>query len=495
MAQEQYIIAIDQSTQGTKCILFDSKGQLVARTDASHKQHINDKGWVEHDPEEIAKNLKIIAQAVLDKAKIDANNILAAAITNQRETCMAWDKATGKPVYNAIVWQCARAEAICEAIRQTGCGEKIQQKTGLPLSPYFSASKLKWIMDNVPAARELAAKDQLCCGTMDSWVVYNLTSGKSFKTDGSNACRTQLFNIHTLSWDKELCDIFTIPVNALPEVTDSNGDYGTTDFFGVLPKAVPICAVMGDSHAALFGQGCIAPGTMKSTYGTGSSVMFQTGDDLITSKNGLVTSLAWLDKGKPQYVLEGNINYTGAVITWLKDSLKLIESPMETEALARGANPGDRTYFVPAFTGLGAPYWDSNARGMVTGMSRVTGKNEFVRAALDSIVYQISDIALLMAQESGHALKSLRVDGGPTKNKYLMEFQSNILQLPVEVAAIEEISAAGAAYMAGIAAGLYEPALLQQMHRTTFQPDMAQDLRDELYAGWKAAIHQVQQTR
>lgn len=493
MAQESYIIAIDQSTQGTKGTLFDAAGKLVARADAAHVQHINAQGWVEHNLEEIAANLYKVVGDVIAKGGIDPAKVAGVGITNQRETCMAWHRETGKPIYNAIVWQCARAEQICESIRQQGYGEMIQQATGLPLSPYFSASKLKWLMDNVPEAKTLAAEKKLCCGTMDAWVVFCLTKGKSFKTDGSNASRTQLFNITDLVWDPEVCRVFGIPVEALPEVCDSNGLYGETDFDGILPHAVPIHGVLGDSHAALFGQGCVEPGTVKSTYGTGSSVMFQTGDDLIRSQKGLVTSLAWKTDGKAQYVLEGNINYTGAVISWLKNDLQLISSPGETEELARGANPSDVSYFVPAFTGLGAPHWNSNARGLITGMSRVTGKKEVVRAALDSIAYQISDVALLMETESGHKLQSLRVDGGPTRNKYLMEFQSNILQLPVEVAAIEEISAAGVAYMAGMALDLYQPELLQQMGRTAFKPTMDKLQRDKLYAGWQNAIHQTQQ--
>lgn len=405
---------------------------------------------------------------------------------------MMWDKKTGQPIYNAIVWQCARGAKICERIEKAGYAQSIKAKTGLHLSPYFSGAKLAWIVENVDGIKAKVANDEICCGTMDSWLVYCLTDGKEFKTDFSNASRTQLFNINTLQWDEEICALFGLKVSNLPKVCNSNDVFGYTDFAGLLAKKIPIHAVMGDSHAALFGQFCYQPGEIKSTYGTGSSIMMNVGDKLIHSEKGLVSSIAWSFNDKVKYVLEGNINYTGAVITWLKDNLQLINSPMECEALGVKANPQDKTYLVPAFTGLGAPYWDSKATANITGMSRVTGKNEIVRAALDSIAYQITDIVKLMKAESGLDIKALRVDGGPTKNNYLMQFQSDILDIPVQVSSVEELSACGVAYMAGISLGIYEQEKLNDMvERKEYTAKMDKTKRNNLYQGWKMAINQT----
>lgn len=489
--KKEYILAIDQSTQGTKGILFSATGNLVARSDLLHKQMVDDLGWVEHDPQEIIDNVEQVVRDVVEKADIAKSSIVGVGISNQRETVMAWERKSGKPVYPAIVWQCARAEKICERVRQDGWAMKIRKATGLQLSPYFSAAKLAWIMENVTGVKELAQNGNLCCGTMDSWLIYCLTGGQVFKTDYSNASRTQLFNIQDLCWDEEICEIFGVPSACLPEVCDSNDLFGMTDFSGYLEEKIPIHAALGDSHAALFGQGCVYEGGIKATYGTGSSVMLNTGKKIIMSQKGLVTSLAWSMDGDVNYVLEGNINYTGAVISWLKDDLQLITAPAETEKLAREANPSDKTYLVPAFTGLGAPYWDSDARGLFTGMSRVTGKKELVRAALDSIVYQISDIVRLMQKESGLHLERLRADGGPTKNRYLMEFQSNILAMPVEIPEMEELSACGAAYAAGLALGFYTRKVLQQAAGIRLLPQMPEDERARYYAGWRGAIRQA----
>ncbi|MBB5337385.1 glycerol kinase GlpK [Pectinatus brassicae] len=492
MPEAKYILGLDQSTQGTKALIYDENGKIIARADLLHKQMIDERGWVEHDPQEILANTYKVIADVIDKAQIDKNKIVSLGISNQRETAMAWNKKTGQPVYPAIVWQCARGENICKKIADNGYSKKIKDATGLFLSPYFSAAKLAWILENVPSARAAANNNELCCGTMDSWLVYSLTKGKEFKTDYSNASRTQLFNINTLSWDKVICDVFGLPINSLPEVVDSNAFYGMTDLNGFLAAEIPIHAVMGDSHAALFGQGCHKPGGVKATYGTGSSVMINTGNKLIRSKNGLVTSLAWSIDGKVNYVLEGNINYTGAVISWLKDDLQLIDSAGETEQLAKEANIADKTYFVPAFTGLGAPYWKNDAAGMITGMTRTTGKKEIVKAALDSISYQITDILKLMQSESGMDIKTLRVDGGPTKNKYLMQFQADIQGFPVLVPEVEELSASGAAYLAGISLGLYDinDMNFSGRHKKYEVLLMSQE-REKLYTGWKNAIERT----
>lgn len=487
----RYVLGIDQSTQGTKALLFDEEGSLICRTDLSHRQYINEKGWVEHDPEEIYINTLAVVKNLVEKAGINKNDLAVLGISNQRETAMVWNRTTGKPVYNAVVWQCARGAQICEEIEKSGDADMIRSHTGLQLSPYFSAAKIAWVLKNVEGVQELADKGELCCGTIDSWLVYKLTGGKEFRTDYSNACRTQMFNISELKWDKQVCGLFGIPISALPEVTDSDGEYGTTNFDGYLDHEIPIRGVLGDSHGALFGQGCVEKGMIKSTYGTGSSVMMNIGEKPVFS-NRVVTSLAWKLGGEVNYVLEGNINYTGAVITWLKDDLELISSPDETEQLAKESNPADKSYLVPAFTGLGAPYWDSEATGILTGMTRTTKRKEIVRAALDCIAYQITDVIKAMSAESGIDISELRVDGGPTKNKYLMQFQSDIAHVTVQVPSSEELSGIGAAYAAGIAVGIYnKKEVLNKMTRTRFTPQMQSDECVQKYAGWKNAVEQV----
>ncbi|HIX28141.1 MAG TPA: glycerol kinase GlpK [Candidatus Blautia stercoravium] len=485
----KYIIGIDQSTQGTKALLFDEGGDLIARADFPHRQIIDERGWVEHDPEEFYSNVIQTVKNVIEKAGVNKEKVVGVGISNQRETALAWDR-TGKPIYNAVVWQCARGEDICERIKDSA--GMIKERTGLQLSPYFSAAKIAWILENVEGARSLAQKGRLCYGTVDTFLVYRLTAGKVYRTDYSNASRTQLFNIRTLSWDEEICDIFGISGKNLAEVTDSDGYYGETDFEGYLEKPIPIHGVLGDSHGALFGQGCLEKGMVKATYGTGSSVMMNVGEEPVFSKHGVVSSLAWGMGGKVNYVLEGNINYTGAVITWLTKDLKLVGSPSETEKLAFAASTEDRTYLVPAFTGLGAPYWDSKATGILCGITRTTNQAEIVRAALDCIVYQITDILKAMEDDSGISIQELRVDGGPTKNKYLMQFQSDIAGIPVKVPTSEELSGIGAAYAAGIGLGVYDRNFLfSKQKKTTYEPKMNQKEVDIKYMGWKEAVELV----
>lgn len=487
----KYVLGIDQSTQGTKALLFDEKGNLLCRTDLPHRQIIDEKGWVEHDLEEIYSNTIQAVENLVEKAGIDKSELTAVGISNQRETAACWNKRTGKPVYHAIVWQCARGAAICEELDTKGVGAMVKERTGLQLSPYFSAAKLSWIFQNVSGVKEAAEKEEIACGTIDSWLVYRLTKGERFQTDYSNASRTQLFNIRKLCWDSELLALFGIDESCMARVTDSDGDYGSTDFEGYLDHPIPICGVLGDSHGALLGQGCLEKGMIKTTYGTGSSIMMNIGEQPVFTDLGVVTSLAWSMGGKVNYVLEGNINYTGAVITWLKEDLKLITSAGETETLAREANPKDHTYLVPAFSGLGAPYWDSKAKGIISGITRTTGKCEVVRAALDCIVYQITDIVRLMSQASGIQIGELRVDGGPTKNQYLMQFQSDMLGIPVRVPDAEELSGIGAAYAAGLSAGIYTKDIFGKIKRTNYQPLMEMGLRQQKYAGWKEAVEMV----
>lgn len=487
----EYIIGIDQSTQGTKVMLFDQAGRMALRVDKPHAQLIDDRGYVEHNPEEIYDNLIALVQEALTKSGVKPEALRAVGISNQRETALAWDRQTGKPVYNAIVWQCARGSAICDRIAEQGAKEMIRQHTGLQLSPYFSAAKLGWIMEHVPGVREKAEQGKICCGTVDSYLVYRLTGGREFRTDYSNASRTQLFNISTLAWDEEILSLFGIPACCMAQLTDSDGLFGYTDFEGLLPVKIPIHGVMGDSHGALFGQGCLSRGMMKATYGTGSSIMMNIGENASFSDLGLVTSLAWKTGGKVQYVLEGNINYTGAIISWLKNDVGLLESAGESETLARQANAQDRTYLVPAFSGLGAPYWRSDLSAAFIGMSRTTGRAEMVKAGLEAIAYQITDIVHLMQQEAGIDRIELRVDGGPTRNKWLMQFQSDLLDCPVMVPSTEELSGMGAAYAAGLAVSLYTGAVFSSNVYEPFQPEMSAELRSQKYSGWKAAVETI----
>lgn len=483
-----YILGIDQSTQGTKALLFDEFGTLLCRTDLPHRQMIDAKGWVEHDPEEIYQNTIEVVKHLVEKSGIDKGDIKVLGISNQRETALVWDRESGRPVYNAIVWQCARGISICEEIEQKNAAELVRSNTGLQLSPYFSAAKIAWVLRNVKGAQAQADKGRLCCGTMDSWLVYRLTGKKEFRTDYSNASRTQMFNIRTLRWDLEVCSLFGIPVSCLAEVTDSDGYYGETDLEGFLNRPIPIRCVLGDSHGALFGQGCLERGMVKATFGTGSSIMMNIGEQPVFS-DCVVTSLAWKMGGKVAYVLEGNINYTGAVITWLKDDLKMIQSPNETEELAESANPMDTAYLVPAFSGLGSPYWDSSAKAVLYGMTRTTRRPEIVKAGLESIAYQITDVLTAMRKESGIAIEELRVDGGPTKNKYLMQFQSDMTQIPVQVSSLEELSGIGVAYVAGLAAGIYHmETLFDGSKGTKFVPLMTGKDREKRYMGWQEAV-------
>ena len=481
----KYILSIDQSTQGTKALLLDGKGKLVARKDLPHEQKINARGWVSHDPMEIYQNTVAVARQVIEESGIEKENIAALGISNQRETSLLWDKDTGLPVADAVVWQCARAAAICECPAIAGAAEEIRKKTGMQLSPYFPAAKIAWLLENT---ENLAGK-KLCAGTIDSWLIYKLTG--NFKTDYSNASRTQLFNIHTLAWDEEICRLFGIPVEILPEVCMSDDRFGETDLEGFLPWPIPICGVLGDSHGALFGQGCVNPGMGKATYGTGSSVMMNIGDRPVLSDNGVVTSLAWGMGGKVAYVLEGNINYTGAVTTWIVNDVHLLDAPKEAGQIAAQADPEDGTYLVPAFTGLGAPYWNSDARAMFCGMSRTTGRAELVKAAEECIAYQIADVVEAMNRAAPTPLKELRADGGPTRDKYLMQFQSDILHLPISIPENEELSGMGAGYCAGIAAGLYPKDIAQRLHRSGYTPEKGQDWIDRHFGGWKQAVNML----
>lgn len=490
--ERKYVLSIDQSTQGTKALLFDEIGKLIGRHDILHKQYISEEGYISHNLEEIYTNTINAIKILIEKTGIEKEKICYMGISNQRETTGVWNKITGEPLSYAIVWQCSRAKDICEDDKIKSKSEIIKEKTGIPLSPYFPASKILWFLKNIPNIEKLAKENNLCFGTIDSWLIYKLTKGKSFKTDFSNASRTQLFNIEKLKWDEEILSIFGIDKNFLPEVCSSNSCFGETDLGGILEKPIKITGVLGDSHGALFGQGCFAEGMAKITYGTGSSIMLNTGNKIIKNKD-LIASLAWGIDGIPTYVLEGNINYAGAVVTWLKDSLGLIKTPAETEILARKANFNDETYLVPAFTGLGTPYWNSSVKGILYGISRFTGKNEIVKAGLDCIAYQVNDILEIMNKCT--QIKEIRADGGITKNKYLMQFQSDISEIPVKIPDKEELSGIGAAYMAGLSVGLYDiTTLTKHISYQTYNPLMDKNIKELKWIGWKKAINSILKT-
>ena len=485
---KKYIIGIDQSTQGTKALLFDEVGNLVRRFDKSHEQIISQNGWVSHDPEEIYENTLAVIGGLLKGAQVKPAEVEALGISNQRETTVIWDRVTGKALDNAIVWQCARADYICERDGIRNAAELVKSHTGIKLSPYFPAAKAAWFMENVPGAKEKAEKGELCIGTIDAWLIFKLTGGKSFKTDYSNASRTELFNIFELKWDEEICKLFGIALSSLPEVCYSDELFGETTAGGLFEKPIPIHSALGDSHGALLGQGCLKSGMIKATYGTGSSIMMNIGEKPVLSTHGVVTSIAFSRNGRVNYCLEGNINYTGAVVSWLKDDVKLIGSAGETESLCYEAEQDDSLYLVPAFTGLGAPHWKSKAKGALTGITRTTGKAEIVRAGIESIAYQITDVIKAMEQDARLTVGELRVDGGPTKNKYLMQFQSDIAGIDVLVPDAEEFSGIGAAYAAGIAVGLYTDEVFDIYTRKRFAPEMDGALRSRKYDGWKEAV-------
>ncbi len=483
----RYAVAIDQSTQGTKALLFDERGAMIARADVPHPQLVSREGWVSHAPMDLYRNTVAAVCQLVGLSGISRGDVAAVGISNQRETSLLWDRETGKPLNDAVVWHCARAKDICERPDILREAERIRESTGLPLSPYFSAAKWAWLLENIETAKGAVRAGRACLGTVDSWLLFKLTG--AFRTDVSNAARTQLFNIRTLAWDEALCALFGIPVGALPEVCPSDALFGKTDFEGFFVAPVPVHAVMGDSNCALFGQGCREAGQVKATYGTGSSVMMNTGPAARQSTKGLATSIAWGMNGEIAYVLEGNVNHSGSVITWLKDRAGLIEDPGETQRLAESANQDDQTVLVPAFTGLGAPHWDSGAKALIAGMSFSTGKAELVKAGLESIAYQIEDVLGAMQGDTGIPVTELRVDGGATKNGYLMQFQSDLSGVPVRRALAGELSGIGAAYAAGLAQGLYsEETLSVGIESRLYAPRRDETWRAGKKRLWRDAI-------
>lgn len=486
----KYIMALDQGTTSSRCIIFNERGLSVSVSQREFKQIYPEAGWVEHNPMEIWATQFSVASEALLQAGIDAKDILGIGITNQRETTVVWDKRTGLPIYNAIVWQCRRTADYCDELKEKGVGDMIRKKTGLVLDAYSSSTKVKWILDNVPGARREAERGNLAFGNIDTWLIWNLTKGKVFVTDYTNASRTMLFNIHELKWDKELLDLFDIPESMLPDIKPSSCIYGETDesLFGT---KIPIAGDAGDQQAALFGQTCFKPGTAKNTYGTGCFLLMNTGEKAVESKNGLLTTIAVGIDGKVEYALEGSIFIGGAAIQWLRDELRMIKSAPESEKYCTAVEDTNGVYLVPAFVGIGAPYWDQYARGTIVGLTRGAKKEHFIRATVESLAYQTYDVLKAMREDSGIDLQALKVDGGACANNFLMQFQSDILNVQVDRPEVIETTALGAAYLAGIAVGYWKDRDEVSQNwalSKSFEPTIDNSKREELIKGWHEAV-------
>ncbi|CAM2920454.1 glycerol kinase GlpK [Paenibacillus sediminis] len=488
--EKKYVLSLDQGTTSSRAILFDRSGAIIGAAQKEFTQIYPKPGWVEHNAEEIWETQLEVLKAVLIDNHVLPEQIAAIGITNQRETTVVWDRNTGKPVYNAIVWQSRQTIDICNELKEQGYDEVIREKTGLLIDAYFSGTKVKWILDHVEGAREKADNGELLFGTVDSWLVWKLTDGAVHVTDYSNASRTLMYNIHDLAWDDQLLDILTVPASMLPEVRPSSEVYGYTSQ-ALFEQQIPIAGIAGDQQAALFGQACFEEGTAKNTYGTGCFMLMNTGENAVASNNGLLTTIAWGVDGKVEYALEGSIFVAGAAIQWLRDGLKLIEKASDSEKHAASVDSTDGVYLVPAFVGLGAPYWDMEARGAIFGLTRGTTSDHFVRAALESLAYQTKDVLEAMEADSGIQLQKLAVDGGAVANNFLMQFQADILGTEVGRPRVLETTALGAAYLAGLAVGYWESKediVHNKVIERTFEPSMESERRDDLYAGWKAAV-------
>jgi glycerol kinase len=487
---DKLIMALDQGTTSSRCVIFNKKGEIVSMAQREFEQLYPKPGWVEHSPMEIWATQFSTATEAMMQSNIRAIDIEAIGITNQRETTVVWDKRTGLPIYNAIVWQCRRTASICDELKQKGLDEKIRKKTGLVVDAYFSSTKIKWILDNVEGAGEEAKRGNLLFGNIDTWLIWNLTKGKVHVTDYSNASRTMLYNIHDLKWDDEILEILDIPKSMLPEVKPSSCVYGKTEevLFGV---SIPISGAAGDQQAALFGQTCYEPGTAKNTYGTGCFMLMNTGKKVVESGNGLLTTIAWGVDGEVEYALEGSVFIAGASIQWLRDEMRMFKNAADSEKYAAAVEDTNGVYMVPAFVGLGAPYWDPYARGTIVGLTRGTKKEHFIRAALESLAYQTYDILKAMQEDSGIRLKALKVDGGACENNFLMQFQSDILDVEVQRPKEIETTALGAAYLAGLAVGYWkdkEDIARNWAVSRTFKPAMSEEQRKELLIGWHEAV-------
>ena len=488
-----YIIAIDQSTSSTKALLFDEQCKVLARTNVDHKQYYPQMGWVEHDAEEIYNNLIMAIKLLKEKVTVKSEKDFSLCLTNQRETAVVWNKTTGKPIANAVVWQDTRGAELCRQLRAEGKAEMVMAKSGLLIDPNFSASGVKWLLDHVEGARQQAESGELLMGTIETWLIWKLTGGKVHATDYTNASRTMLFNIHTLDWDDDLLQLFDIPRCMMPEVLPCDAVYGETTCEGLFSEPIQIAGVLGDSHGALVGQMCFERGSGKVTYGTGSSVMVNIGEEPLSAPEGLVTSVGYSAFGKTYYGFEGNIYSTGATLKWIADQLQLVGHPAEMEALATSVENNGGVYIVPAFSGLGAPWWQSDVKGAVFGLTFATTKAHFLRAALESIAYQIKDLVDVMTVATGGSLKEIAADGGPTKNRFLMQFQADMLNTPVVCTEVDDASALGAVIMNGFARGLWhsfdEVTGLRKVIQT-YQPQPTPH-HEACYEGWRQAVHQL----
>lgn len=489
--KKDYIIVVDQGTTGTRVILFDKEGEIISSAYREIEQIYPQPGWVEHNPEEIYQSTIRCVKEVLSQSNVSSRQIIGIGITNQRETTIMWDKTTGRPVYNAIVWQCRRTTPICEQLKKEGLEKEVRERTGLFIDPYFSATKIMWIIDNVKGVGKKIAQGNIYAGNVDSWLMWKLTGGKAHATDYSNASRTMLFNVKTLQWDELLLREMEISKDIMPHPQPSSGIFGCTDeniFFGA---KVPIAGVAGDQQAALFGQACFKSGMVKSTYGTALGVLMNIGDKFILSQSRLITDLAWGVNNEVKYALEGLVFMGGAAVQWLRDGIKIIKKASDTEQLANQVPDTGGVYVVPAFTGLCTPYWDPYARGTIVGITRGTTREHLARAALESIAYQTRDLIEAMASDSGNKLSSLRVDGGATVNNFLMQFQADLLGIPIEKPVITEMTALGAAYLAGLGTGFWhdkEQIAKQWKVARIFEPKMSEEKREKLYHGWKKAV-------
>ncbi|GAB1762844.1 glycerol kinase GlpK [Priestia megaterium] len=489
---EKFILSLDQGTTSSRAMLFNKKGEVVHVAQKEFTQYFPKPGWVEHNASEIWGSILAVIASCLSESGVHADQIEAIGITNQRETAVVWEKATGKPVYNAIVWQSRQTSGICEELKAKGLNDTFRDKTGLLIDAYFSGTKVKWILDNVEGAREKAENGELLFGTIDTWLIWKLSGGKAHVTDYSNASRTLMFNIYDLKWDDELLDILGVPKSMLPEVKPSSEVYAHTVDYHFFGQSIPIAGAAGDQQAALFGQACYEKGMAKNTYGTGCFMLMNTGEKAVKSDHGLLTTLAWGINGKVEYALEGSIFVAGSAIQWLRDGLRMFKNASETENYATRVESTDGVYIVPAFVGLGTPYWDSDVRGAMFGLTRGTKKEHFIRATLESLAYQTRDVLSAMEADSGITLKTLRVDGGAVKNNFLMQFQSDVLNVPVERPQVNETTALGAAYLAGLAVGYWKDCdeIAKQWNmEKSFEPNMEEEQREELYSCWKKAVH------
>ncbi|MNJ36089.1 Glycerol kinase [compost metagenome] len=496
--KQGHLLTIDQSTSGTKALIIDSAGIIIAKSSVEHKQYYPSPGWVEHDPMEIYENVLRASEAVLQQAGIEPSRLAALTLTNQRETAVMWDRATGLPVCNAIVWQCQRTAERCEALKAAGYEEIVRAKTGLMLDPYFSAAKWRWMLEQVPYIDRLLEEGRLLAGTMDSWLLWKLSGGAVHATDYTNASRTSLFNIHELRWDTELCELFGVPIELLPEVKSSDAVFGVTNAKDsqLLSYPVPIAGIIGDSQAALFGQHCFETGMAKATYGTGTSVLMNIGEQPVAAENGLVLAIGWSIGGKVTYALEAVIRTSGDTIKWVRDNLGLFHTFAELEELLLQTHHNEGVYLVPAFVGLGAPYWEPQARAMISGMSRGTGRPHIIRAAIESIAYQVRDAIELIEEGTGIPLKMLRADGGASDNATLMQFQADMLGCGVSKSDVAELSALGSAYLGGLGIGIWDSLseIAKQMRKyEIYMPLMDQTHRAQNYEGWKRAVGVVLQ--